>query len=813
MMPFSRDRWQAVSPYLERAIDMGDEELAPWLASVRTTNPDIAADLEELLAERRVMAFEGFLEQGGPLAAGPVALTGQAVGNYTLGSLIGQGGMGSVWRATRSDGRFEGVAAVKLLNASLVGRSGEARFKREAEFLARLAHPHIAHLVDAGVSPWGQPYLVLEHVEGTTIDRYAAECRLGTDARIRLFLDVLSAVAHAHANLIVHRDLKPSNVLVSRGGAVKLLDFGIATLLESESAPRDATMLTREGGWALTPEYAAPEQVTGGAITTATDVYALGVLLYVLLAGRHPAGPATRSPADLVRAIVDAEPPRLSAAGVAGAGIDLDVIVAKALKKDPRERYASVTAFADDLRRYLTNQPISARPDTLAYRSAKFARRHARALSAAAATLVLLAGLVAFYTTRLAAERDRARFEAEKATKMSELLTGLLTGADPFGSRQREPTVRDVLDAGAGRVKAELAGQPELQAEMLTVIGRTYQRLGVRDRAQPLLEEALALGRSALGAEHVRVAQSLNDLGVLVAAGGDFTGAARLLDEALVMRRRLLGPRDKDVAVTLVELGRAHMDQGALDRAEPLFREALEIRRAALGNEHRETATSLSDLGLLLRLKGDLAAAEAQFRESLAINRKALGDRHPNLGASLSNLALVLLDRGDDAGAEALLRESLAVQQATLGDAHPRIANVLNNLGHALREQGKFAEAAASYEEALRIARPQLGEDHPTIAMYTINFARVHLARGDAARAEPLLRRGLEVRRRAYSETDWRVAAAKGQLGAALVALRRFDEAEPLLLQARAALKDIPGPQGRELHAVVSSLAELQKAR
>ena len=813
MRAFSRERWQAVSPYLEQAIDMTDDEVAPWLAALHTTNPEVAGDVAALLAERRVMAIEGFLERGGPAAPAAPALEGQTVGSYTLASLIGQGGMGSVWRATRNDGRFEGVAAVKLLNASLVGRAGEARFRREAGFLARLAHPHIAHLIDAGVSAAGQPYLVLEHVDGTAIDRYAAERGLSTDDRIRLFLDVLGAVAHAHANLIVHRDLKPSNVLVSRNGAVKLLDFGIATLLDADAGPRDATLLTREGGWALTPEYAAPEQVTGAAVTTATDVYALGVLLYVLLAERHPAGEATRSPADLVRAIVDTEPPRLSAAGVHGADSDLDVIVAKALKKEPGERYASVTAFADDLRRYLHHEPISARPDTLAYRSAKFVRRHARAVAAAAVVVTVLAALVAFYTVRLAAERDRARFEADKASKVSELLTGLLTGADPFGTREREPTVRDVLDAGAGRVRDELGDQPELQAEMLTVIGRTYQRLGVHAQAQPLLEEALAIGRRTLGPEHVRVAQSLNDLGVLLGEQGDLARAEPLLQEALALRRTLLGPRHRDVAVTLVELGRIHSDQARNDRAEPLFREALDIRREVFGEEHRETATSRSDLGLLLWQRGDLEGAESEFRASLATNRKVLGNTHPNVGASLSNLALVLHDRGDQTAAEALLREALTIQRATLGDAHPRVANLLNNLAHALRAQGRHAEAAASLDEALRITRPKLGDAHPTTAMYTINLGRVHLARGDAARAEPLLREGLDVRRRAFGDDDWRVAAAKGLLGSALVAQRRFDEAEPLLLEARAGLKDIPGPQGRELKAVLASLAAIQQAR
>jgi serine/threonine protein kinase len=312
MSTLSFHQWQALSPYLDEALGMKDEERSVWLSSLRTRNPGLAEQLEILFQEHRALSEEGFLEQVSLGLPGGRGLAGQTVGVYTLVSQIGQGGMGSVWLAERNDGRFERRVAVKVLNIALIGKGGEERFKREGSILGRLAHPHIAELFDAGVSPAGQPFLVLEHVDGEHIDRYCDHRLLNVEARVRLFLDVLEAVTHAHANLIVHRDIKPSNVLVRTDGKVKLLDFGIAKLLEEEGRAGAATLLTRDGGGAMTPEYAAPEQVTSGPITTATDVYGLGVLLYVLLTGQHPFGRGPHSAADLVKAIVDSEPPRMS---------------------------------------------------------------------------------------------------------------------------------------------------------------------------------------------------------------------------------------------------------------------------------------------------------------------------------------------------------------------------------------------------------------------------------------------------------------------------------------------------------------------
>ncbi len=780
--------------------------------AARNVAPELRAEVESLLAlDSRPdhfvtncigQAAEAAIQanEGPPREA---TLAGQAVGSYTLVSPIGHGGMGTVWLAERNDGRFEGRAAVKFLNAALMGTPSVERFRREGSILARLAHPHIARLIDAGVSPFGQPYLVLEHVAGEPIDHYCKALGLGTEARIRLFLDALDAVAHAHSNLIVHRDIKPSNVLVTPEGSVKLLDFGIAKLLEEAGEAAGATALTRESGVALTPEYAAPEQMIGGAITTATDVYSSGVLLFALLGGERRSG----SLPDTMRALVDAEFPSLPT--VRG---DLATIVAKALKRDPAERYASAAAFAEDLRHYLDHEPIAARPDTLGYRASKFLRRRWRGVTAAAAVAALIIGLTGFYAARLTAERNRARFEADKAGKVSALLTSMLTASDPFGNPDgKEPTVRGLLDAGAARVRKELAGQFELQAQMLTVIGRVYQRLGANDKSQVLLEEALAIGRRS--PENETLAQTLNDLGVMLRDKGDNPGAARMLGEALTIRRRLLGNENKEVAVTVSELGRVARDMGDQEGAEAFTTEALRIRRKIFGEDDTETATTENDLALVLRDSGKLSDAATLLRQSLAVHRKVFGEEHAAVARITGNLGMVTESMGDLAGAEALFRQSLAISRKVLDKNHPDIGIALNKLSGPLIKQGKYEEAAALLREAIEIDRAAFGNEHPRTAECMANLVRLYLAQGQATAAEPMARQSLEIRRRVLPDSNWQTASSESLLGAVLTGLGRYDEAEPRLLHAQQVLKDIPGAQGQEAQANRERLAALKQAK
>ena len=853
-MTLSLDRWRELSPYLDEALSLTSDGRVAWLAAISARDPALGADLEALLADHEGLEASRYLEGADTPGQRPddkPSLAGQIVGAYRLLSPIGQGGMGSVWLAERCDGRFEGRVAIKLLNIALMGRSGEERFQREGNFLARLTHPHIARLIDAGVSPAGQPYLVLEHVNGQAIDGYCNEHALGIEARIRLLLDVLEAVAHAHANLIVHRDIKPANVLVSVEGRVKLLDFGIAKLLKDDalaaSGNADAVGLTREAGEPMTLNTRPPSRSRKDrSPPPPTSTHSACCCTCC-----SPA--SIRRPCRPIAGDADGRDRRRRAAPHVGRGRrahrgrgalaqhaarcgttparlqrllrgDLDTIVAMALKKSASERYASVTALADDLRRFLRHDPIGARPDTLGYRAARFVQRHAGAVAAAAAAVLVISGLTVYHTNRIATERDRAQREATKAAKVSEALAGLLTGADPIANRATPDglTARGLLDASAERVQKELADLPDAQAEIFTVIGRMYRRLGMYDKAQQLLEKALISGRAAFGPDHPSVAQTLNDLGGLAAEKGDYQAAAASLESALSMRRSIYGPEHTAVADTLAELGRIYQDQGLNAQAEPLHREALAIRQKVLGDDHGETAVSYSDLASVLRLNGDLDGAEALLRRSLEVHRRTRGEAHAMTATTLHDVALITAARGEPSAAEALFRQAMDVHRKTLGESHPLVAVTLNSLGRVLRDQGRDDEAAAALEAALQIARPALGSDHQLIAIYSLNLAAVHVARGEPEAAEALLRDGLRIRglaprlvpnrRRIFPEDDWSVEAAKSLLGATLTALKRYSEAETVLLEARRELDGTASPPSRDVDATNTRLVDLYVA-
>ncbi len=814
MSTLSPDQWQALSPYLDEALAMTDEERSIWLSALRTQSPGVAEQLQMLLQEHRALSEKGFLEEHSVRLPTVQGLVGQSVGVYTLLSQIGQGGMGSVWLAERNDGRFERQVAVKFLNIALMGKGGEERFKREGSILGRLAHRHIAELLDAGVSQTGQPYLVLEHIDGDHIDRYCDQHRLGVKARIRLFLGVLGAVAQAHANLIVHRDLKPSNVLVRNDGEVKLLDFGIAKLLEGDGQTGETATLTAEGARAMTPEYAAPEQLLGGAITTATDVYALGVLVYVLLTGQHPAGAGPHTAADLVKAIVDTEPmrpsdvvapnsrnPKVAISNAAQRGTtiyklsrslrgDLDTIIGKALKKEPGERYSSVTAMADDLRRYLRNETISARPDTLSYRAIKFVRRNRTAVTLATlAILATIAGVLGtlMQTRRARAERDFALRQLVRAEATIEFNEFLLSDAAPSG---KPFTVNELLGSAENILGRQRTADDTSRVELMVVIGDQYSTQDEDAKARRVLEAAYKLSRPL--AEPIARAEASCSLAGALARDGEHDRAEALIQEGL---RELPAGSQYDVDRIFCLRRGSEVAQERGDPQQGLARmQAVQgiLKQSPFDSENLELHTSV-ELAEAYRVAGQNYLASSTFERAAAL-LAPLGRGDTQTAVVIFNDWALALDKlGRPLEAEKLFRRAIDISRA--GQTEETVSPILlNNYVKTLAQLGRLQEAA-DYAERANAKAQQTGDQ---LVIYQSLYWRALICieqhdfdRGATMLAdlEPILRRTFP------SDNYWFGALASAQ---ALLAAGRgnFQTAVRLADQA-VAIVEAAGKAGR----------------
>ena len=671
--------------------------------------------------------------------------------------------MSAVYLATRADDAYSKKVAVKVVRhgGDLFGL--KQRFRAERQILASLDHPGIARLLDGGTMPDGRPYLVMEHIEGAPLDRYCDERGLGVDARVDLFRQVCAAVQYAHQNLVVHRDLKPSNILVTGDGVPRLLDFGIAKLLDDAAAPAGDPTLT--GQRLMTPQYASPEQVRGGPITTATDVYSLGVVFYQLLAGRLPYPSGATTAGELERAVMEHDPLPPSAVvdepkarrKLRG---DLDNIVMTALRKEPQRRYATVGLLAEDLRRYRERLPVTARPATVRYRAGKFVERHKAGVAAAAVALAVIVGLAATMTVqavRLARQRDEIRAERDKAQRLAHFMEQVFAGSDPGETRGETLTAREVLDKGAARTMAELKDQPETQSALALAIGRVYERLGLTDRARPLLEQSLAQRRQLHGPGHADVAESLLALATLDQAHGAFKEADARQREALPILRARLGPDHPRVGDALNDLSSTLISLARYPEAEATVKDALAIHRQAGADEG--VAKDLANLGTILRRMGRLPEAEAAHREALALGRKVFGPVHPHLTRMVNNLAVVSYDLGKLEEAEALAREALDITRKLYGDTHPDVALQLSNLGSILGVRGKHGDAIATAREALAMRRALFGPDHEQVAMSLGSVGDALDRSGDKAAAKPFFEEALRIERRLLGPAHPRVGS------------------------------------------------------
>jgi serine/threonine-protein kinase len=803
------DRWTALQDLYLDALGVPDAAREPF---VRDRAPDtaLADEVLELLGAPAPTILDGraldALGEGARDVLSDLA-PGAEVGPYRVAEEVGRGGMGAVYRAERADGAFEQTVALKVVKRGMDSDAVLRRFRAERRILARLEHPGIARLIDGGLSDDGRPWLAMEFVEGEPITDYCDRRALGVDARLSLFRRACEAVEYAHRQLVVHRDLKPSNVLVTEtpaGPRVKLLDFGIAKVLAGDAGDEPLTVLTAPGQPLLTPEYAAPEQVAGGPVSTATDVYALGVVLYELLTGRRPYTFGVRTPSVVEHVVRTVQPPRPSAAvedaSAHGATADrlrrqlagdLDTICLMALRKEPERRYGSAQALADDLRRHQADLPVRARPDTVGYRARTFARRHRAGLAAAAAAVGAVVLVAALAFARVEAERDRARAEAARAEEVSDFLAALFTASDPAQSGGIDVSARALLAAGADRIGAELGDQPALQAEMLHVVGSVYQSVGEFERAEALLDQALALRRRHLGAGHPETAATLHALGFLYERQGRYAEAEAAQRVALAVYRAHAETHAEGLAETLHGLAHAHLRLGRYDEAERRIREAIRVKEEVYGARSPEVAYSLNVLGDVVNQSGRPDEAEAVHLAALDLRLATIGPDHLHTSNTYHNLAGVHRDQERWADAERRYRQALRIQRVHYDEPDVEIANTLSHLALVVGMQGRSEEAAALHDAALAGARQAGGAGHPRVAGVLIRRGTTLAEEGRYAEAEAVTREGIALWRRASGDTP-HVPRWLARLAGLVAAQGRTGEAAALAREGRQLCDGVP---------------------
>lgn len=802
-------RWNQIKALFEQAAARPAEEREVFLNAACGHDEALKLEVRSLL--QNDCEDDHFIE---PPDLGEVAhifedaetasRVGRMVGPYRLVRLIDSGGMGHVYLGERADGQFDKQVAIKVMRHNRSSPELLNRFGRERRTLAGLDHPNIAKLMDGGTAPDGLSYLVMEYVEGRPIDEYCDVNKLNTARRLELFRTVCGAVHYAHQRLIVHRDLKPRNILVTPDGVPKLLDFGIAKLLDDDS-PHGATVPF------LTPRYASPEQVAGEPITTASDVYSLGVILYELLTGRLPYRFKTSSNHEITRAISEQEPTLPSVTlrraskerhvvasekasttaeiaecrGTEPDSLqrqlsgDLDNIAMMALQKEPQRRYGSAEQFAEDIRRHLVGLPVIARRSTLSYRAAKFIKRNKA--SVIAATLLVFMFVGGIIGTSVALVRVNA---AQKKTGlMNEFLQGVLADTD-IALVGKDLTMREVLDRASERVGKTFKHHPEVEASLRSTIGQAYRGLRALDEAETHLRSALESHIRLHGEHHPLVSESLHELAILHHLRGSDVEAEALCRRSLRIRRDLISADDESVASIISDMAVIVKSQGDYDRAEPLYREALELNQRLFGPEDPKIASALNNLAVLLKVQGRLKEARPLFEQALEIQLANFGDDHFQTANTLNNLANLRHAMGHYESALALLRRALEINRKLLTPSHPRIAIAANNLAALLQTLGEYDAAEKLYRESLEINESNFGRDHTRTATSLHNLARLLLIKHNLSDAERLCRRGLAIRRELLGDSHPHVATSLDGLGCILMAKGELPEASQALDEA-----------------------------
>jgi eukaryotic-like serine/threonine-protein kinase len=840
--------WERIQQIFDEASQLPIEGRQEWVANACQGDRTLYLQVESLL-----LALDqegGFLENQIASYAAHVSVGSipERIGAYRVISEIGRGGMGVVYLAERADGQYQRRVAIKLvLGGPASAPELQRRFTIERQILGALQHPNIAQLLDAGITDEGTAYLVMEHVEGVRIDQYCDWNKVSLRDRIELFQQVCSAVQYAHRNLVVHRDLKPSNILVTADGVPKLLDFGIAKLLRGSELPNSATVveaaaepltLTAPAQRLMTREYASPEQIRGLAITTATDIYALGIVLYGLLAGRHPFQTFGSDFIALEHAICETEAhaPSATAAEIPDSSLaaqlrgDLDAIVLKAIRKEPSERYVSVEHLSEDLNRYLQGFPVLASRGTRRYRTVKFVRRHRWGIAAATALVVVLLAFgtgMSFLAARLARERTHSKEEAVKAQEAEQiaqavnhfLQSDLLAQASASHQAQAGPnakvdpnlTVRAALDrAASGIEEGKFAGQPLVEASIRDTIGQAYINLGLFPDAQRQWERAFALRRRTSGDRDPKTLWEMRNLADLELSQGRWAEAGPLLNQLLEIDRDTLGPRNPETRSVMYSLGTANTRLGKFPQAEKLLGEALELSRSISGEMDDETLGLMRDLADSYSNEGKYQQAEPLFAKTLELQARRFGPEYNDVLITKLFLARLYDREGKFEQSARTAADALNSSRRVLGESHPTTAFLTTMMGNAYFDEGKYDQAEALFAKALALDQRIFGSDNPNTLTPTSDVGRMDEIRGKYAEAERLFTRTLEARRRVMGDEHPYTLRLMGILATLYDREHRYDEAEALLTAATSAQRRVLGDAHPETLSGLAALGRVQ---
>ena len=803
--------WQQIEPILASVLELSEQQRSARVEQLCAGNASLRSELQSLLAAHdRAGSFLEVKTQISLDSAETVSLVSKQLGPYRLLEPIGHGGMGTVYRAERADGQFQKQVAVKVVPAAVHSQELLRRSTSEQQILATLEHPNIARLLDAGVSPDGLPYLVMDYVEGVPITDYCRDRRLPLQDRLRLFQTVCSTVHYAHQHLIVHRDIKPANILVTDERIPKLLDFGIAKLLDPWMNPGAGS--TQSIFNPMTPDYASPEQARGEALTTATDVYSLGVILYELLANQRPYSVADKSSTEAIRMICELEPEKPSALvrnrmkkdpsapREPGLSSELDAVVAKAMRKDPQQRYVSAQDLAQDISRYLDGLTVLAHRGSLRYSVTKFIHRHKLAAASVLIMLTLtVAGVSAIIWQAQVAIRERETAKAVNDFLQNDLLAqaSARKQAGPGSKPDPDIRVRTALDRAASSIGGKFNKQPLVEASIRQTIGQTYYDLSLYSDAQPQLERALALRRGVLGDQHPDMLPAMHYLACLDIYLAKYADAESLLKRILELRRRNLGEVHPETLASMDDLSVVYLRQGRYAEAEPLSSRALEIQRRTLGEEHPDTLDSESHLGWVYHAQGQLAKAETLLTKVFQSRRRVQGEEHPDTLRAAIALALVYRDQAKYPEADLLLAQTVEIQRRTLGEEHHDTLACMSNLANLYRDEGKLDQAEALLSRVLEAFKRKLGEEHPDTLRTMMNLGVLYRSEGKYDQGAILIRKVLEEQRQTqgneHADTLWTMY----QLARLYVEQGNDEQAEPLLTAFLEIRRHAPSPGQR----------------